>query len=75
MTRKRNGHKELSPLLPLDPLQRYTVDEACRYLRISRTHMYKEISSRRLRTISDGRRTFIPGLEIVARSRAPEETE
>jgi hypothetical protein len=35
--------------------------------------MYKEISARRLRTISDGRRTFIPGKEIVARSCLREE--
>lgn len=72
MTDKR---KRQSKLPPLDPLQRYTIDEACRYLRISRTHVYKEISARRLRTISEGRRTFIPGEEIVARSRVPEEGE
>lgn len=31
-----------SPLPPLDPMQRYTVDESCRYLRTSRTTLYGE---------------------------------
>lgn len=60
-------------LAPLDPLQRYTVNEACDYLRISRAHLYKQINNGSLPKIDDGKRTFIPGAAIAARSRLPDE--
>jgi excisionase family DNA binding protein len=60
-------------LPPLDINQRYSVNEACDYLRISRAHLYKQINTGALPTIPDGKRTFIPGAAIAARSRIPDE--
>ena len=57
-------------LTPLDPQQRYTVEEANSYLRQSRAKTYQDISAGLIRTIKDGRRTYIPGSEIIARSQA-----
>jgi hypothetical protein len=54
---------------PLDPLQRYTVVEALAYLRISRNRLYQDINAGRLKILKDGKRTFIPGSEIIRRSR------
>jgi excisionase family DNA binding protein len=60
---------QISPLLPpLDPQQRYTVDESCRYLRTSRTTLYEEIRAGLIATITVGRRRYVPGAEIVRRS-------
>ena len=53
------------PLQPVDPGQRYTVDEGSRYLRVSRAQLYLDISAGRLRTITHGRRRYIPGSEII----------
>jgi hypothetical protein len=60
-----------TPLPPLDERQRYTVEEAIRYLRSSRFSVYKDISAGRLATIKEGKRTFIPGSEIARRCAAP----
>jgi len=57
-------------LAPLDPHQRYTVEETNSYLRQSRAKTYKDITDGLLKTIKDGRRTYIPGSEIIARSQA-----
>jgi excisionase family DNA binding protein len=59
-------------LPPLDPNQRYTINEACDYLRISRGFVYKQIKAGTLPTISEGSRTFIPGAAIADRSRVPD---
>ena len=59
-------------LPPLDPNQRYSINEACDYLRISRAYIYRQINSGCLATISEGRRTFIPGAVIADRSRVPD---
>ena len=53
----------------LDLNQRYTIEEACAYLRISRAQLYKKISEGSLSTIEDGRRRFVPGQVIAERSR------
>ena len=55
-------------LNPLDPQQRYTIEETNRYLRQSRAKTYKDISSGLLKVIKDGRRTYISGAEIISRS-------
>ena len=60
-------------LPPLDVNQRYTINEACDYLRISRAYIYKQINNGTLPTISEGRRTFIPGAAIAGRSRLPDQ--
>jgi excisionase family DNA binding protein len=56
-------------LPPLDTAQRYTVNEACQYLRVSRSYLYQLIRNGQLRTIDEGRRTFVPGTAIADRSR------
>ncbi len=60
-------------LSPLDPQQRYTVEEAIVYLRKSRKTIYEDINSGRLRTIVEGCRRYVPGSEIARRSRLPTE--
>lgn len=59
---------QIAPLPPLDPQQRYTVDETIRYLRSSRATIYRDIAQGRLQTIKEGARTYIPGVEIARRS-------
>jgi excisionase family DNA binding protein len=56
-------------LPPLDPLQRYTVPEASAYLRQSKSKTYQDIANGVLSVLKDGRRTYVPGSEIAARSR------
>jgi excisionase family DNA binding protein len=60
---------QLASLPVLDEKQRYTVTETAAYLRISRARLYEHIASGEIRTLMDGRRRFIPGSEIAARSR------
>ncbi len=63
--------KKVSPHLPpLDPLQRYTVNEALLYLRTSRQSFYtKLVNSKRIKVIREGSRCFVPGSEIARLSR------
>lgn len=56
-------------LPPLDPRQRYTIAEACLYLRQSRAHTYRQIRDGKLRVLKDGARTYVPGTVIAERSR------
>jgi excisionase family DNA binding protein len=58
------SHNTIS-LPPLDPRQRYTVEESCRYLRTSRTTLYEQINTGLLKTIKQGRRRYVPGAELV----------
>ena len=53
---------------PIDPAQRYNVDEAAEYLRQSRGKTYKDIAAGRLLIVRDGGRVYVPGTEIVKRS-------
>jgi hypothetical protein len=58
------------PILPaLDPAQRYSIEEGIAYLRSSRKTIFDDIREGRLLTIKEGKRRFIPGSEIVRRSR------
>ena len=52
-------------LPPLDLRQRYTIEEACAYLRCSRARLYQHIGAARLETVQDGRRTYITGRVIA----------
>lgn len=61
---------EQKALPPLDPLQRYTVPESIRYLRSSRFTIYRLINAGEIATITEGKRRFVPGSEIVRLSRA-----
>jgi excisionase family DNA binding protein len=56
------------PLPPIDPQQRYSINEASAYLRQSREKTYRDIREGRLKAITDGRK-FISGRELVARAR------
>lgn len=60
--------KTLQALAPLDPLQRYSINETCEYLRLSRDRLYELIRAGEIRTIKDGKRTYVPGGVIVERS-------
>jgi hypothetical protein len=62
--------KQNSPLPPLDPLQRYSVDEALSYLRTSRQSFYsKLVNTGRIVLIREAGRRFVPGAEIARLSR------
>jgi excisionase family DNA binding protein len=63
--------RQRSTLPPLDAAQRYTVEEAIRYLRSSRASVYKLIGTGRLTPIRQGRRCYISGAEIARLSQAP----
>lgn len=71
--RRPRKNPKLLPTLPLDPHQRYTVLEACAYLRISRGYFYAKIHEGEIRLIRDGGRTFVPGSEIARLSALPQE--
>lgn len=58
------------PQAPLDPKQRYDLDEAARYLRISRSTLYNDIAAGLIFTIKERKRRFVPGAEIARRSAA-----
>jgi hypothetical protein len=55
------------PLGPLDPLRRYDVETALRYLGYSRFTLYADIRDGRIQTIKDRNRRFVPGSEIARR--------
>jgi excisionase family DNA binding protein len=59
---------ERHTLPPLNPIERYTIDEACAYLRQSRAKTYQDIKAGRLPVLKDGARTYVPGTAIAARS-------
>jgi hypothetical protein len=59
------------PSLTLDPRQRYTVVEASDLLRQSRCKTYQQIKEGLIKSFKDGKRTYIPGTEIIRRSTAP----
>lgn len=53
----------------LDEKQRYNVMEASAYLRQSRAKTFQDIAAGLLEIIKDGRRTYVTGSSIAARSR------
>lgn len=71
--RGRKPPRQIDPrsLPPLDPDQRYTVPEAIAYLRSSRASVYALIARGELLVIKAGRRTFVPGSELVRLSSLP----
>jgi len=54
-----------------DPRLRYTINEACALLRVSRAYLYGQIGDDAIRVIRDGRRVYVPGSEILRRSTLP----
>jgi hypothetical protein len=63
--------KSRPSLPPLDQAQRYSIEEAIAYLRSSRKTVFDDVREGRLASIKEGKRRFIPGSEIVHRSRLP----
>jgi hypothetical protein len=79
--------KKAFPLGPLDPLRRYSVEQALQFLGVSRKRLYDDIKAGRIQTIGEGNphprktrngreylrigRRFVPGAEIARLSRAP----
>jgi excisionase family DNA binding protein len=55
-------------LPPLDLNQRYTVNEACAYMRCSRSSFYKMVEAEQLDTIKMFSRTYVAGAEIRRQS-------
>lgn len=58
-------------LPPLSELERYTMDEAAIYLRLSKVTLYSQIALGKLQSIKEGKRRFIPGSEIARLSSLP----
>ncbi len=58
-------------LPPVDANQRYSVDEALAYLRTSRRPFYEKLNAGLIATITEGRRRYVPGSEIVRLSSVP----
>jgi hypothetical protein len=56
----------------VDPNQRFSLTEAAALLRQSESQTYVDMKAGNLRVIREGRRTYVPGTEIVRRSRLPE---
>ncbi len=61
----------LPPLPPLDEQQAYDVDEALRYLRVSRATFYAMLRNRELKTITRGTRNISAVTQSGAPSRSP----
>lgn len=59
------AQKTSTQLGPLDPLRRYPVEEALKYLATSRATFYKDVAAGKIKTIQNGKRRFVPGSEIV----------
>jgi len=55
-------------LPPLDLNQRYSIPETNAYLRQSNAKTYKDIREGKLKAFKDGRRTYVSGHAIAARS-------
>jgi hypothetical protein len=53
------------------PHRRYPIDVASELLDQSRAKTYLDIRAGKLAVIKDGRRTYVPGSEIIRRSTLP----
>ena len=69
--RKAERDARRRSLPPLDPAQRYSIEESIDYLRSSRASVFADIRTGALRVIRERKRVFIPGTEIVRRSKLP----
>lgn len=59
------------PPAPFDPQLRHTVADTARHLKTSVPTVYKLIKANLLESFKEGRRTFITGRSIAARSLPP----
>lgn len=69
--RKLRARRQAEPLPPFDATLRHPVADAARYLKTSRPTIYKLINAGLLEAFKEGRRTFITGRSIAARSLPP----
>ena len=60
--------KKRPQLPPLDLHQRYSIQESCGYLRISRPSFYKKLKAGEIYVLKEGARVFVPGTEIARNS-------
>jgi hypothetical protein len=58
----------VQPPGPVDTNRRYPIKVANALLSQSNSKTYEDIAAGRLKVIKDGKRTYIPGSEIVRRS-------
>jgi len=56
----------------LDANQRYSLAESWEILRQSPAKTFDDIKKGKLRVFKDGKRTYVPGYELIRRSRPPE---
>ncbi len=63
--------KTPSTLAPIDPLRRYSINEAALLLSVSRSHLYVLMDRGEIQTIRDGKRRFVPAAEIARHSTLP----
>jgi Helix-turn-helix domain len=61
-----------APLAPIDPLRRYPVELALRYLETSRGTFYKLAREGKLHIVKEGRRSYVPASEIIRLSSVPQ---
>ncbi|MGO8854951.1 MAG: helix-turn-helix domain-containing protein [Steroidobacteraceae bacterium] len=66
---------EIPALPPLDVNRRYGVNPTLQYLNTSRATFYAMLKAGRIKTITEGKRRYIPGAEIARLSAVPSNTE
>lgn len=69
---KATPRKRVSPPATVDANQRYDLAEVNAILRQSPAKTFADMRAGTLRVIREGRRTFVPGSELIRRSRLPE---
>ena len=60
--------KTVPPPGPIDTNRRYSIKVVNELLSQSNSKTYEDIAAGRLKVIKDGKRTYVPGSEIVRRS-------
>jgi hypothetical protein len=63
---------QIAPPATIDTNQRYSLAETHAILRQSPAKTFKDIKAGELRVIREGQRTFVPGSELIRRSRLPD---
>ncbi len=61
----------LEPLPPIQSDRRYSIALALRYEGVCRATFYKELAAGNIKTITVGKRRFVPGSELLRRMGVP----
>lgn len=64
----KTKRQAISPPATIDSNMRYSLAETCAILRQSPAKTYTDIAAGNLKVIRDGRRTYVPGSELIRRS-------